>query len=494
MSTIRNKVREVGRQMFIDENTKSQLARTEPTNREQEYRNNIRLWGNLYRGKDKSIHFTNLNTTRNKGRWIKTLNAPKFICEELASLICNDRIKIETGSDIINEILEDGQFIPNLQHNLEVGFALGGLVAEPWYDAVNKEININFIKAHAFKPLDWKASGIITAGEVTAETIKKGNTTYKLVRIHEHVEGYATITTELREFTDHGNGYKVVPLSTIAEYKDIEPIIQIPSNKPLISYFKPNLSNNLDYDTPLGISIYANSIDTIKAIDTAYDAMDREVQIGKMRAIVPSTWLRSDSIHPAYFDMETEFYEGMNGINGDDFKMQFINPTLRIDEYVKAINTNLDILATQIGFSAGSFTFQDGGIKTATEVISQNSKTFKTKKSHEQLVYQFLKTTVENLFTLTAHFLNGGVTFDPSKFSIAFDDSIIEDSSTTIKQQILLVQSGLQTKTKAIMAIHNVSEDEAEKMLDEINNEADINNDGASALTLGTSFSRYAQD
>lgn len=491
--SIRNTVKNIGRGMLITDETKAVLARQEPTDSEKTYRNNIRLWSNLYKGKDKSIHFVNTKTTRNKGRWIKSLNVPKFICEELASLICNDRIKINTGSDTIDQILQDIQFIPNLQHNLEVGFALGGLVSEVWFDSINEEVNVNFIKAISFKPLDWKPSGIITAGEVVVERRKQGTREYELVRIHEHIAGYASITTELREYDEHSSTYTVVPLTRVPDYEDIEPYIQIPSDQPLISYFKPNLSNNLDYDTPLGISIYANSIDTLKAIDTAYDAMDREISMGKMRAIVPSTWLRTDETHPPYFDNELEFYDGMNGVMGDDFKMNFINPDLRIEEYVKAINTNLDILATQIGFSTGSFTFQDGGIKTATEVISQNSKTFKTKKSHEQMVYQFLLSTIQNMFTLSKHFLNLPDTFDANKFSIAFDDSIIEDSSTTIKQQILLVQAGLQTRKGALMEIYNISEDEAENMLAEILEETDIDGDGASALTLGASFSRYSQ-
>ena len=51
---------------------------------------------------------------------------------------------------------------------------------------------------------------------------------------------------------------------------------------------------------------------------------------------------------------------------------------------------------------------------------------------------------------------------------IDFDDSIIEDTNTTIDKNIKLVQGGLRSKLTAIMEINKCTEEEAMKELERI--------------------------
>lgn len=85
-----------------------------------------------------------------------------------------------------------------------------------------------------------------------------------------------------------------------------------------------------------------------------------------------------------YFDASDETYEALHTDNSEDLKITDNSVELRVDEHVAAINAFLSILCLQVGFSAGTFTFDRAqGLKTATEVISENSKTYKTIKSHQ---------------------------------------------------------------------------------------------------------------
>ena len=61
----------------------------------------------------------------------------------------------------------------------------------------------------------------------------------------------------------------------------------------------------------------------------------------------------------------------------------------------------------------------------------------------------------------------------PEKYEvkITFDDSIVEDKGTDIRQQIQLVTSGLQSHKRAIMKIHGVTEEEALEIIKEIEQE-----------------------
>ena len=62
--------------------------------------------------------------------------------------------------------------------------------------------------------------------------------------------------------------------------------------------------------------------------------------------------------------------------------------------------------------------------------------------------------------------------------TVDFDDSIIEDTNTTIDRNVKLVNAGLRSKKTAIMEINKCSEQEAEKELQEIAEESQINGAG----------------
>ena len=82
-----------------------------------------------------------------------------------------------------------------------------------------------------------------------------------------------------------------------------------------------------------------------------------------------------------YFDSTDEAYVAFKTDDTDALKIQDNTVSLRVTEHEQAINAFLSMLCLQVGFSAGTFTFDKAsGIKTATEVISENSKTYKTIK------------------------------------------------------------------------------------------------------------------
>src|SRR5690606_5349948 len=114
------------------------------------------------------------------------------------------------------------------------------------------------------------------------------------------------------------------------------------------------------------------------------------------------------------------------------------------EEHIQAINFSLNILAGQTGFSPGASSF-DGAesVKTATEVMSQNSKTFKSKKSHENIIEEGLRELIGSIVTLAELY---GILPDVPEYevNIKFDDSVTEDIDKDIDRQIKIASSGLQ--------------------------------------------------
>ncbi|EJS62933.1 hypothetical protein ICW_05596, partial [Bacillus wiedmannii] len=170
-----------------------------------------------------------------------------------------------------------------------------------------------------------------------------------------------------------------------------------------------------------------------------------------------------------YFDAADEVYEAMNFDDGAK-QIQDISVELRVEEHTAAINSLLNYVAMQVGFSSGAFSFDGQGVKTATEVVSENSKTFRTKQSHETIIEDGIRDLVDIIIEIAALYDEFEST-DEYEVTVTFDDSIAEDQTAEINKQVTLVMNGLTTKKLAIMKIHGVSEEEAERIVQEIQNE-----------------------
>lgn len=121
----------------------------------------------------------------------------------------------------------------------------------------------------------------------------------------------------------------------------------------------------------------------------------------------------------------------------------------------------------QTGFSTGTFTFDGQSVKTATEVVSENSKTFKSKQSHEVIIEAGLIELIESILAL-AELYGLHTAKEDLEISIAFDDSVAEDKNAEIDKQIKLVNAELISRKRAITKVLGVTEEEALEILQEI--------------------------
>lgn len=437
----------------------------------------IDMWKALYSGHYDEWHNVKYHTIEGqKSRKMASLNMAKVISQEMAALIFNEKCSInisdKTLSDNIKNVLDENNFIREFQRYLEYTFALGGMVIKVYWD---EGIKLSYVTADCFIPIAWDNKHI-TEG-VFVNEISKGDKKYTLLEWHlievEEEEQRYVIKNELYESKNQGDLGVKVSLDTL--YPNLEEQVWIKDiSRPIFVYFKPNTANNLDLYSPLGISIYANALDTLKSLDIAFDSFQREFILGKKRIMVPNSAIRTvidpqTGIPLRYFDATDEVYEAMNFDDGAK-QIQDISVELRVEEHTAAINALLNYVSMQVGFSAGAFSFDGQGVKTATEVVSENSKTFRTKQSHETIIEDGIRDLVDIIIGIAALYNEFNST-DEYEVTVTFDDSIAEDQTAEINKQVTLVMNGLTTKKLAIMKIHGVSEEEAERIVQEIQNE-----------------------
>jgi A118 family predicted phage portal protein len=227
----------------------------------------------------------------------------------------------------------------------------------------------------------------------------------------------------------------------------------------------------------------------------------REFRLGKKRIIVPARMIKNvvdpeTGTQRRYFDATDETYEALSTDDPDSLRFQDNSVELRVEEHIAAINAFLNIFCLQVGLSFGTFSFDaKGGLKTATEVISENSKTYKTVKNFQNMIRPAVERLVENIIAVAA--LYDMKTPDGQsvaalrdrgfEVNVAMDDGITQDRQTNINEGVTLVGAGLLSKKSFLTDPKYgqcLTEQDAEKELAQIAKEKKVSGDMLDKINL----------
>lgn len=407
----------------------------------------------------------------------KLLNTAKVICDEFSAMTFSEQIEItidnETYQDYITETLNKTGFWRKFPEILSYAYAMGGCALKVYAD--NSRPAVDYVQAVNFLPTGWIGDTINEC--IFRTTSYKNGNYYTLLEHHSITNGFTTVNNEaFKSGIKDSLGTKCAVSEMFP--KLAESVIYSGINAPMFSYFKPCTSNNIETDSPLGLSVFANAVDTLEALDIAFDSFSREFILGKKRIIVPAKCVKTvvDTLSGEmcrYFDADDEAFVALDTGENDALKIIDNTIELRIDEHVSAINALLNILCFQIGLSAGSLSFDAvQGVKTATEVISQDSKTARTIKSNKNLLSETIEQLIHGLIAVgTALKL---IPVKEYTVTVGWQDNIIIDDNTLIDNNVKLTQAGLKSKLKAIMDVQKCDEETAQKELDRISKEQSV--------------------
>lgn len=455
----------------------------------QFYNIGILVWKCLYKGFYAPWHTINAPTVANpkNKRNLMHMNLAKAISAELAGMIWTDQTEVSVSTDgldaeqdplegFVRQVLDNNAFNCKMQEAIEQSAALGGEALKVWREVRRDregneipgtdKIQIGFCMADQFVPTAWD-NAKVTEG-IFVSRVAKGGFYYTRLEWHKWDGPTYVITNELYGSEMYRGGAPTesqdilgirVPLAEMYPYLDEETVV--PVEQSLFSYFRPPTANNIDDNSPLGVSIYANALDTLHALDICYDSFVREFRLGKKRIIVPARMIKTvadpeSGMMRRYFDATDETYEALSTDDPDALKIQDNSVELRVEEHVSAINAFLNILCLQTGLSFGTFSFDlHSGLKTATEVVSANSKTYKTVKNYQNMIIPAVKTLVDNIIQVATLY---DMEYEGVKISqlaargysvsVTMDDGITQDRQTNINEGVTLVGAGLMSKLK----------------------------------------------
>ena len=438
-------------------------------------RENIKYFSGHY----PQVEYTDSNGTKNK-RDFNHLPIGRTAAKKIASLVFNEQAEIKLddaqANKFIQQQLQDDRFTKNFERYLESCLALGGLAMRPYIDG--ERVRVSFIQAPVFLPLQSNTQDVSSAAIVTKTIKADGNKQryYTLIEFHEWSNDKYTVSNELYRSDNKNAVGSRVPLSEI--YEDLEEVVELNRlSRPLFTYLKPPGMNNKDINSPLGLSIFDNAKTTIDFLNTTYDEFMWEVKMGQRRVAVPSQMIKTEYnqdgdnvVVKREFEAGHNVYEQFD--SGDIDKgigITDLTTPIRSDDYIKAINEGLALFEMQIGVSAGMFSFDGKSMKTATEIVSENSDTYQMRNSIVSLVEQSLKELIVSMLELAkAYKLYSGEIPEMDKISINLDDGVFTDRNAELDYWIKVVNAGFGTNAMAIEKVLNVTPEKAKKIKAEI--------------------------
>lgn len=432
----------------------------------------IEEWESWYVGK------TNWHSYKiyNGHRYIKkdrmSLQMAKRVCEDWANLLMNEKTDItlsdEKSQQTLEGILEANNFWLKANKNIEKTFALGigawtvsidNLYANAAGRVVNVDAKIKISMVHGEKvfPITIKDGEIIECAFVNTFT---GGANI-VIHLKNEVGNYVIHSLKATNRNNDDN-YTVDESSAIT--------FDTKNNLPWFFIIQPNIANNIDIDNSLGMSIFANSLDTMKGIDTIFDSYINEFILGRKRILVDS---QLTSLNPKTgeeddtFDaQDTVFYQLPPNPSGQA-QIQDISGSLRITEHQVGLQHLLNILSTQVGFGTEHYKFDSGSIATATQIISENSDMFRNIKKQEILLEEKITALVHTIIYATNTFTSERINPE-SEISVQFDDSIIEDKTAERANDRLDMTAGILSKAEYRAKWYGESLEEAQKKIDEL--------------------------
>ncbi len=423
----------------------------------------VSLWKSWYEGKVSSFHeYRQFNGKRVLKRSRKSLCMAKKVCEDWADLILNEKVDILSGKNHIQEILDQTFFKNNFRVSanrlVELAFALGtaAFVEHKTPDGVV----IDYASADMIYPISFQNGKITECAFASRMNLRGEMHTYINIHILENGK-YVVLNKLICDKTG-----KEVPLP-----EGVAPVFYTGSNIPLFQIISPNIANNLCPESPMGISVFANAIDILEGIDLVFDSYQNEFRLGKKRIVVPLSMAKIEmeqqgDILPVFDDNDTEFY-AFSGADPEDFSIKEINMEIRADAHETGLQRNIDLLSDSCGFGSRKYNYSSGNIKTATQIVSEQSDMFRNLKKHELLAERAIRELIRAVLYLSGE--------DPDEEIIVnFDDSVIEDSETVSERALAEKQAGIIDGAEYLSRVYKLPRKTAEEKISKMNLEKEV--------------------
>ena len=379
------------------------------------------------------------------------------IAQEFSRLVTMESEITCTGSARADWLMQQARpFWDALPATVETACALGGCVFKP--SVQGGRIVVDVVQEDCFFPTTFDTSGRMI-GAIFTEQIKRRNAIYTRLEHHEFKNGTETITNKAFVSATSAQLGREIPLTEVPEWADISPDARIDNlTRPLFAYFRVPTANRVDRHSPLGASVYALAVDTIRDADVQYGSLLWEYRGGELAIDVDAAAIRQDADGALRMEeRDRRLYRHL--LNGNPNMWNTFSPALRDASYLNGLDAILRRIEFQCGLAYGTISNPQSVEKTAEEVRASKQRSYAT----VCLIQNALQAALEDLFCAMDVYatLYGLATAGSYTLAFDWDDSIVNDPAARKQQFWQYVEAGRFPFARYLVEFEGYSEDEA---------------------------------
>lgn len=411
---------------------------------------------------------------------LHSLQIPAAVAREFARLVTLEMSASVTGSARADYLAGQMQpFLDALPNYTEVACALGGIVFKPYVS--NGKLVIDAVQEDCFYPTAFDTTGRLV-GVIFSEQIKRGGLIYTRIERHEFTAGAETIRNKAFASSTTAALGSEIPLTDVAEWADITPEATLSGlQRPTFAYFRIPLANRNDRHSPLGASVYALAVDSIRDVDEQYGRLLWEYEGGQLAVDVDASALRPIEGGGVEMDQRGKrlYRGGITGNVGDRTLFSVFAPALRDESYLHGLDSALKRIEFQCGLAYGTLSDPQSVDKTATEVMASKQRSYSTVKS----IQHALQCALEDLLYAMNAYADLYELAPAGEWTLAcdWDDSIVNDPGERKQLFWSYVQAGKFPFKRYLVEFEGYTEEEAAAVAAE----AAAENSAGAALSFG---------
>lgn len=413
----------------------------------------------------------------------------KKVPEAWANLLMNERVTFTlTGTSeqsYVDEVFDRCNFAQAMNELQEYGAALGTYALVPRGTGLKTDaagnviadaealVELDYLIAPRIFPLSWVGRRVVECAFTTV--ISAAQDVYLYLQVHRKDKETGLYSIENYAYKNYGDP---VDLSEVPGLETLPKIIRTGSDKPLFVVGRMNIANNISgggnsrpftYDNnPMGVSVFANAIDALKAVDIVYDAYVNEYKLGKKRIMVQSQLTRIDvdegGEKKQVFDPRDVVYHVLPEDLQDNTLIHEVNMALRSGDLSNGMKDMLQILGFECGLGTNFYKFENGVAVTATETIYNNQDLHESVNKNKLLLRALLTELCRIILRCGNLFAGAGLNED-TEIAIDLDDSVFVNKEAQLADMRQDVSDGLLRPELYIAQKYGVTEEKAREMM-----------------------------
>ena len=395
----------------------------------------------------------------NDGIWLKndviSLRLPTAITSELSRLVFTESEITTDEKSPYKAIVDD--FSDRLDDEFETALAFGGMMFKPYLS--HGKIFIDLIRADCFAPVAFVGKIMTSVIFISKKNI--GNAYFTLIEYHEfNAENHThTIKNKVcKSLNSEILGWECSS-NEVPEWSGLVfEIIFRNVEKPLFSYFRVPSANDIDLDSPLGVSVYARAVDLIRQADEQWARIEWEYESKETALDVSEDMIKENSLPKRKNRIYRKF--DVDNIDGNFYNI--FSPEICDSAQFNYFNRILQRIEFNCGLTYGTLSDPQTVEKTAEEIRTSKQRSY----TQVSAIQRNLESAVNDLFYAVSVYAKiGDIASENAEITCTWGDGILEDTDKEFQRRLQMVNAGILTKEKFISWYLHCNENDASKYI-----------------------------